>query len=114
MPPRENSRDTFAEEIVDADGDTVLTVPNPYRYREFPDTIRHPVVDGDTLQGLAGRYYAALPRACALWWVLADFQPDPIHDPTIALEAGRILLIPSPRVVSEEILTEARRAEATG
>lgn len=114
MPPRENSRDTFAEEVVDGVGDTVLTVPNPYRYREFPDTARHPVVDGETLQGLAGRYFKNFPRACTLWFVIADFQPEPIHDPTISLEAGRVLLIPSERVVSEEILTEARRAEATG
>lgn len=114
MPPYTHSRDTFAEVVTDSAGDSVLTVANPYRYCEQPDTIRHTVRDGETLWGLAGRYYADFSRACGLWWIIADFQQDPIHDPTVALEAGRVLLIPSPRVVAEEILSETRRSDATG
>ena len=43
--------------------------------------------------------------------MIADFQPGPIHDPTLALDVGRALVIPSVRVVTEEILSEQRRQE---
>jgi hypothetical protein len=114
MPPGALSRYTFAEGLEDSEGRLFLAMPEPYRYRDLPDNIRHEVSDGDTLEGLAGRYYGQFGRGCLLWWVIADFQPDPIHDPTIALEAGRVLIIPSPRTVEEEILAEKRRADAVG
>jgi hypothetical protein len=69
------------------------------------------VVQGDTLWGLAGRYFAPLNRACGYWWVIADFQPDPIIDPTLGLEEGRVLFIPSRRVLTDVILAQARRRE---
>jgi hypothetical protein len=69
------------------------------------------VVEGDTLWGLAGLYFAPLPRACGFWWAIADFQPDPVVDPTLGLALGRVLVIPSTRVLSGVILGEARRRE---
>ena len=33
--------------------------------------------------------FAPLPLACGYWWAIADFQPDPILDPTLVLETGR-------------------------
>jgi len=54
-----------------------------------------------------------LPRPAGLWWVIADFQPDPIHDPPVALELGRVLAIASVRTVLEEVFSERRREEAT-
>jgi len=41
--------------------------------------------------------------------VLADFQPDPIIDPTLELEIGRRLFVPSLRVLTDVILGEQRR-----
>ena len=67
---------------------------------------------GETLFSLAGRYFAALPRPAGLWWVIADFQPDPIHDPTLSLEVGQVLLVPSVRTVVEEVFSEKRRQES--
>jgi hypothetical protein len=55
----------------------------------------------------------AAARPAGLWWVIADFQPDPVHDPTLSLEPGRVLVVPSIRTVQEEIFSETRRAEAT-
>jgi hypothetical protein len=50
-------------------------------------------------------------RACGFWWAIADFQPDPILDPTLELEPGRQLVIMSLRVLTDVILGEARRRE---
>jgi hypothetical protein len=44
--------------------------------------------------------------------VIADFQADPIHDPTLSLALGRELAIPSVRTVVEEVFSESRRDEA--
>ncbi len=113
MPPRRFSRPTFCSGILDEEGRLCLTEREPYRYRALPDNRQHVVKTGETLFALAGRYFASLPRPAGLWWVIADFQPDPIHDPTLTLEPGRALVIPSLRTVLEEIFSESRRDEAT-
>lgn len=109
MAPRRLSRYSFAYATQDAEGDLVLYGDEPYRFREFADNREHVVRQGDTLYTLAGRYFAPLPRACGLWWVIADFQPDPIHDPTVELDVGRVLIIPSLRTLTEEVFSERRR-----
>lgn len=81
----------------------------PYRFRVFEDNREHVVRQGDSLFTLAGKYFSPLPRACGLWWVIADFQPAPIHDPTIVLEVGRVLVIPSLRTLNDEVFSERRR-----
>lgn len=111
MPPRSGSRYTFCHGVRDGEGQLVLTDREPYSYHAHADNRVHVVVEGDTLWDLAGRYFEPLPRACGLWWVIADFQPDPITDPTIRLTVGRRLLIPSVRVVTDVVLGEARRRE---
>ena len=113
MPPRRFSRYAFSAAVLDDAGRLFLTEREPFRFRAFPDTRQHVVQEGDTLFALAGRYFAPLPRPSGLWWVIADFQPDPIHDPTLSLELGRVTIIPSVRVVTEELFSEARREEAT-
>jgi hypothetical protein len=111
MPPLVGSRFMFTLGVLDEAGRRYLTEREPYRFRVLPDTRQHRVVQGDTLFHLAGRYFAPLPRACGFWWAIADFQPDPIVDPTLVLEIGRVLFIPSLRVLTDVILAEARRAE---
>jgi hypothetical protein len=111
MPPRRFSRYTFCAATLDEDGRLFLTEREPYRFRSFPDTRQHMVVEGDSLFSLAGRYFSPLPRPSGLWWIIADFQPDPIHDPTLSLDLGRLMFIPSVRVVTEEVFSEARREE---
>lgn len=109
MPPRRWSRYTFATAVPDADGNLFLHGDEPFRFVDRPDTTAHIVRRGDSLFTLAGRYFEGVPRACGLWWVIADFQPEPIHDPTRMLELGRVLYIPSFRTLKEEIFSEARR-----
>jgi hypothetical protein len=113
MPPRRFSRYSFSAAVLDDAGRLFLTEREPFRFRSFPDNRQHLVQQGDTVFSLAGRYFAPLPRPSGLWWVIADFQPEPIHDPTLALDLGRLLFIPSVRVITEEVFAEARRQEAS-
>jgi hypothetical protein len=109
MPPRRYSRHTFTRAYLDDDENLVLTEPEPYRFKALDDNQLHVVNDGDTVFTLAGKYFKGVSRPAGLWWVIADFQPDPIHDPTLKLAAGSILVIPSLRTVIEEIFNERRR-----
>lgn len=109
MPPRTFSRHAKTFMYEDESGHQVLSTPDMYTFRELPDTQVHVATEGETIFNLAARYYASLTdppefSAAELWWVIADFQPQPIHDPTIALPPGQVLYIPSVRVVRDEIL----------
>lgn len=88
---------------------TFLDEREPVAYSEQPDNRYHRVKEGDTWWGLAHRYFDGFPRKCGLWWILVDFQPDPIVDPTIALIPGQILVIPSARFVRDEVFSSKRR-----
>lgn len=115
MPPRIRSRHTYAlgfEDSEAAPGMTLLSEREPFSYRDFADNEEHVVVEGDTLWNLAARYFDAIPDPSELWWIIADFQPDPIHDPTIRLANGSSLVIPSVRTVLEQIFNEKRRLES--
>ena len=68
-----------------------------------------PLLGIDNLPGAQPIDRAPLPRACGFWWAIADFQPDPIVDPTLLLEPGRRLFVPSLRVLTDVILGEAGR-----
>jgi hypothetical protein len=111
MPPFAGSRHTFCLGVRDDSGRLCLTERKPYRYQPHADNRGHVAAEGDTLFTLAGRYFAPLPRACGFWWVIADYQVDPILDPTLALEPGRRIHIPSLRVLTDVILGEERRRE---
>jgi hypothetical protein len=110
MPPRQFSRFALSA-VVPSNVDErklILTERVPYRFRVLPDTIEHPVTDGDTLYTIASRYYVALDRPAGLYWVIADFQPDPIHDPTLAIDRA-VIYVPSLNVVLTEVFNERRR-----
>jgi hypothetical protein len=114
MPPRRFSRYTFCSAVLDDQERLFLTDREPYRFRTLPDNRQHVVKEGETLFSLAGLYFSPLPRPAGLWWIIADFQPDPIQDPTLALDVGRVLVVPSLRTVTEEIFSEKRRQEVSG
>jgi hypothetical protein len=105
MPPRSGSRYMHSRGVREAEGRLHLTDRDRFGFQSLPDTRVHVVAEGDTLFHLAGQYYAPLPRACGYWWAIADFQPRPIHDPTLALVLGSKLFIPSVRAL-EEFLTD--------
>lgn len=110
MPPRTNSRHLYTT-AQKRPGDERLFLSDrvPFHYVDLPDNRVHTVRRGDTLHTLASKYFAPLGElpivsAATLWWVIADFQPQPIHDPTVQLVEGQQLLIPSVRTVQERIL----------
>lgn len=110
MPPQVGSRYMFCTGYR-RDGEIFLGGREPFRYRPLIDNITHTLRAGESLFVLAGLYYAPLPRACGFWWVIADFQDPPIHDPTLTLEPGTQLIIPSLTTLENVILSERRRRE---
>jgi hypothetical protein len=109
VPPHVGSRYSFSTAVEDENGRLYLTSREPYRFTVQPDTRIHRVTEGDTLFSLAGRYFEPLPRACGYWWAIADFQrDDPILDPTLELEIGRLIYVPSLRVLTDVVLADPR------
>lgn len=110
------SRHTFTREYQDTEGNSVLTERVPFRYREYQDNISHTCDDGESLTTIAYKYYKGLVREpqspASLWWIIADFQPNPIIDPTVQLVAGQTLIIPSTRTVIEDIFSSGRQGES--
>ncbi len=114
MPPQRFSRFSFTSAVAEDDTEKLfLTEREPFRFQDFSDNRTHEVKDGDTLWGLADRFFEGLDRPAGFFWVIADFQPDPIFDPTISLKLGRTLFIPSVRTLLEEVFNSSREAEAT-
>lgn len=105
------SRYLYNVEYEDANGVHYLGEPEPFGFRNEPDNRFHVAREGDTWWGLAHVYFPSFARAGGLWWVLCDFQPEPIVDPTIAIKAGVTLVIPSERVVRSQIFNPERRSE---
>ena len=66
-------------------------------FEDRDDVIMYEIQAGDTLFSIAQRAYSQgqSEDAAHFWWAIADFQPEPINDPTIALVPGEYLLIPS-------------------
>ncbi len=113
MPPHILSRHTFTTQLELEDGRIYHSRSEPYLYRAFPDNGYYPVRGNDTLFTIAGKLYRGLDpeRACGLWWVIADFQVEPILDSTLQLNPGRRLVYPSSRVIQTEIFAAEREGE---
>lgn len=102
MPPQASSRTRFCSAILDEDDDLILTDPEPYTTPQRDD-ITTTVGDGDSLNLLAFRYYGRADH----WWAVADRAG--VYDPTLRLDPGSKVTLPSRRTVNEEILNESRR-----
>ena len=66
MPPHVGSRHSFTLGVRNAAGVLHLTEREPYRFRSHADNRVHVAVQGDSMFGLAGRYFAPLPRPIGL------------------------------------------------
>jgi hypothetical protein len=105
MPPHSRSRYLASIGRKDVGGNVFLTEREPFRYDpKLAGTRTHVVSGGDKLWQLAHRYWQPFPNAEHLWWVIAEFQPQPIMDLTLDLAEGRVLYIPSLRVLQERVI----------
>jgi len=105
------SRYRFCTVEKDDAGRTFLGPRPVFGFRELPDTRVHVAAEGDTLHALAAAYFRGLTRPEQFFWAIADFQPEPIRDATIPIEAERRVYIPSVRVLEERILSVRRDDE---
>ncbi len=113
MPPNIFSRYSFSFAQEDSLGRLLLSRRDAIRFERREDNRNHLVNEGDTLFNLASRFFKGFTtRPAGLWWIISDFQPTPIHDPTIRLSAGSVIVIPSVRYVIEVVLDEGRIEEA--
>ncbi len=102
--------------LTESTGILELTEREPFRFRVFPDNIEHVAKEGDTLHHLAFKTYRGIAppgmSSAQFFWILADFQPQPIVDPTVRIASGTVLFIPSRRVLIEEVFSQTRRKES--
>lgn len=107
------SRYIFTTSVLDSDGVLRLTEREPFRFRNFSDNIRHVIKEGDWWPYLAHDFYGGITaRPAGLWWIICDFQPQPVVDPTVRPEVGSLIVAPSQRTVLEEVFSERRRKES--
>ena len=107
MPPGVNSRHAVTPMIARIDdGLTFLLDREPYRYVPRPDNRRVVVQQGDTWHSLAARHLHPIARPQDLWWLICDFQPTPVLDPTAPIAVGSVVFIPSPEFVQGTVLTD--------
>lgn len=104
------SRYRFSSIEADAAGRRFRGPRLVFGFRELPDTALYIVSEGDSLRAIAAAAYAGHERPEQFYWVIADFQPEPIRDVTLPLEPGRKLYIPSGRALDEQILSNRRSA----
>jgi hypothetical protein len=109
VPPRRFSRYQYSVATLDQSGALLLSDPEPFAYVALADNVIHTAETGDRLWFLAHRYFQPLARPSGLWWILADFQPVPIFDPTLSIPAGTTIYIPSVRTVLEQIFNANRQ-----
>jgi hypothetical protein len=100
-----DSRFQDIEPLASHDGYNLTDDYVPLRLVLRDDTVAHRAGEGDTWASIAQRYYQEISeRAAGLWWIICDFQPQPVVDPTLAITPGRIVYVPSAAMVRTEVL----------
>lgn len=80
-----------------------------FPYRDRPDNRLHVVTEGERLWHVAHAFFPGVPKNGALFWVIADYQPEPILDPTLPLKGGTILVVPSMTTLNAVFSSQRRR-----
>lgn len=109
MPMFPWGRYRYCTQYTDSDSVSYLDEREPFRYRDESDNRYHKAKNGDTWWGLAHMYFQGIPWQCRLWWLLCEYQPTPIVDPTLIIPEGTLVVIPSMRVVRDLVFSTERR-----
>jgi hypothetical protein len=110
MAPRTGSRHLLRARRARRAGRRFLSEREPYRFKEHTDTRVHVVAQGDSLEGLAGRYFAPLPAGLRLLVGPRRLPARPHRGPDARARAwAGALFVPSLRVLTDVILGEQRR-----
>ena len=107
------SRYMLATIIKDANARLKLSLRAKLSYNPGDGDVVHEIAPGDTLWNLAVQYFQGVPYAATLWWAIADYQPEPILDPTITLTPGDLIVIPSPILVQDALAGVLDEEEAS-
>lgn len=106
MNPVRGGRYARSAVLIEDDGTQRLTIPARIRGPREDDII-HPVSAGETLETVAWLYYDGLVTDFAanmLYWVIGDYQDDPVVDPFAILSPGSELRLPSRAVVASQVV----------
>ena len=96
----------FIDDVTDPSSEkTFLGFRDPIRFVDDRENVIHVVRAGDTLQTLAEKQFKGFEEPATLFWVIAEFQPTPIAEPTLRLTPGSLLVLPSPNLVHNLIRT---------
>jgi len=98
-----DSRYRYCQQLTDENGVAYLSEREPLKYEKQSDNRFHTVMEGDTWWGLAHRYFSSFQNKSRLWWIIAEFQPTPVIDPTLKLVAGSVVVVPSERYVRQVV-----------
>ena len=109
MPIFPQSRNRYNTEYQDDDGNYYLDDREPYRFENEIDNLVIEAKEGDMLWHIAHKAFAGERRPCGYWWAIAEYQPDPIIDPTIQFSANQKIVSPSKRVLNNKIFNSEQR-----
>lgn len=96
-------------ETYDSKARLFTTEYEPYPYEDLPDNMEHTVMEGETWDDIANAYWSPIFQAGALWRFIADFQPTPVIDPFLKLQANTVVVVPSRNTLYTKILDLDRR-----
>ena len=109
MPMFPWSRYRYCNQLENENGVLFIDEREPFRYREEGDNRFYRAKEGDTWWGLAHVFFDGVQRACGLWWLLCEYQPTPVLDPTLGIEPNTLIVIPSTRVLRTQVFTNEQR-----
>lgn len=110
MPMYEYSRYRYCTVLTDSDGVTkYLDEREPFRFRDESDNRFYVAKEGDTWWGIAWRFFPSFPNKSLLWWLICEYQPEPVVDPTIKIAAGTQIAVPSERLLRNYVFNRENR-----
>lgn len=96
-----------------SDGLNFLLDREPLYFQPRSDNKRVVVQATDTWWSLAAAHLSSLPNAEQFFWVICDYQPNPIMDPTINPMPGTLVIIPDENFIMSTYFADSSRDTET-